>query len=68
MGQDKEIDITNTDQDYWNQILSEEGLSMKKGIHPKLVYKGGTNEVLNQEEIRAEKKEGRVRKINGPIT
>ncbi len=31
--------------EYWQKLLAKEGLSMRRGEHPKLSYQGTTNDI-----------------------
>ncbi len=37
----EQIDTTNTDKAYWEEVLRREGLGMNRGLHPN-VYVGST--------------------------
>ena len=49
-----QVDTTNTDQSYWDNILKTCGLSMKRGISPIVKYFGGTRELDAVSERNAE--------------
>lgn len=46
-------DLDYKSQEYWNKLLAEDGMSMKQGINPKLVYVGGNYDLTVVEEYKA---------------
>lgn len=56
-----EIDHSNENPEYWNEILNSFGLSMQRGSRPNVVTPSGNLTNLNRIEIKSfQKDSGRV--------
>ena len=47
--------------EYWNRLLTQEGLSVEAGRHPKLVLVGGSAELVIVEKMEFGKQSGHVK-------
>ncbi len=55
-----EVDENNTDSAYWEEILRSHGLSMKRGVTPRVKYMGGENNLVGLEERNEVESTGKV--------
>ena len=52
-------DLDYGSSEYWNRLLAQDGLSMSRGLHPKLSYQGSSQNIADIEGAR-ESHDGRI--------